>query len=102
MKTQKTNGRIVRAVARALRERDRGNQHYQKSTEALEKARWLGLKVDQQVEVTRLNGDGKPTVETFALVDNFSGEKVSRAKTIYRFELRKVPKKALQEAEAAA
>jgi|GEM_PF-4175337 len=94
--------KIKRLVARALRERERGSQCFDRSAQALQKARAAGLQVDQQVEVTILRQDGRPKVETFALVDNFTGEAAYRSARIPHFELKKVPKRDLKEATLVA
>ena len=99
---KKPIGKIKRLIRTHLRERERGGKCFDKSSEALQKARALGLQVDEQIEVTIIRDDGRPKVETFALVDNFTGEAAYRSARIPHFELKKVPKSALKETPAEA
>jgi hypothetical protein len=99
---KKPIGKIKRLIRAHLRERERGGKCFEKSAEALKKARELGLQVDEQIEVTIIRDDGRPKVETFALVDNFVGEAAYRSARVPHFELKKVPKGAIREAVAEA
>lgn len=85
--------KIQRLVARHFREKTAGNRAYDKSAQALLKAREAGLQIDQPVEVTFFDKDGHLKTETFALRDNFTGEAAYRPARIPHFELKKVPKK---------
>jgi len=92
MKTT-TPRRIKSLVRRVLRERQQGAKHYNRASEALQKAISAGLMENKPVAVElhdETTGQ-KRTVE-FELINNFAGDKAFRNATIPKFELRRVPK----------
>ncbi len=84
--------RITKLLERHLREKARGNRHYDKSSALLRQAISAGLMVDQTVDVEVFDNDGLPQRAAFALRDNFAGDEAYRSARIPHFELKKAPK----------
>src|SRR3954470_8413435 len=92
-KAPKPNARKIKMlVRRALREKDRGGKHFDRSREAISLARNAGLQVNQPVEIEIRGEDGSKQKVLFELVDNFAGPIAGRNVVIPHFELKKVPK----------
>lgn len=85
--------KIVALVRRSLREKAKGGQCYDRSREAITKARNLGLQVNQPVKLELPNEHtGEIETRTFILQDNFAGDKAGRNVVIPHYELVKLPK----------
>jgi hypothetical protein len=99
----KNTRQIRKFIRRSLREKERGNLHYDRSAAALVAARNLGLVPGMQIEMTFRGPDGEKLKEKFELVNNFRDdqEAIYRPARVPHYELKKVPKFKRQPKEEA-
>lgn len=90
--TKTKTQRIQRLIERHLRLRAKGIERFEQSRAALHKAMNAGLAIGEPVDI--------PGSGTYALVDNFAGEKTGGYATVSRFDLKKATKKQLAPAPA--
>jgi hypothetical protein len=85
---------IRKFIRRSLREKERGNLHYDRSAQALIAARNLGLVPGVEIEMTFRGPDGEKLKEPFELVNNFrdDAEAIYRPARVPHYELKRVPK----------
>jgi hypothetical protein len=90
MKNQRS---IKLAIRRSLRHRALGGKHYDKARAAVVRARDLGLRPGQPIEL-EVTDEKTGAIETrkFILVDNFDAEVAYKTASVQRYDIKPLPK----------